>query len=186
MCLIYLFADVTGYAYDMLNALGIVVLVLLWENPFLLSYSGFVFSVMAVIAIGVGANVLLEWEHSWKRRQQAGEETIKKTFFSRQKEGILVSFAIQLFTIPLVAYSYYEIPVYAMLINLFVLAVVNGLLGLTVLGVIVGMAFLPAGRVLFAPCGWMLDSYRFLCEVSLKITGAQRIRSEERRVGKEC
>ena len=52
MCLIYLFADVTGYAYDMLNALGIVVLVLLWENPFLLSYSGFVFSVMAVIAIG--------------------------------------------------------------------------------------------------------------------------------------
>jgi competence protein ComEC len=43
-----------------------------------------------------------------------------------------------LFTIPLVAYSYYEIPVYAMLINLFVLAVVNGLLGLTVLGVIVG------------------------------------------------
>ena len=84
---------------------------------------------MAVIAIGVGANVLLEWEHSWKRRQQAGEETIKKTFFSRQKEGILVSFAIQLFTIPLVAYSYYEIPVYAMLINLFVLAVVNGLLG---------------------------------------------------------
>lgn len=39
MCLIYLFADVTGYAYDMLNALGIVVLVLLWENPFLLSYS---------------------------------------------------------------------------------------------------------------------------------------------------
>lgn len=175
MCLIYLFADVTGYAYDMLNALGIVVLVLLWENPFLLSYSGFVFSVMAVIAIGVGANVLLEWEHSWKRRQQAGEETIKKTFFSRQKEGILVSFAIQLFTIPLVAYSYYEIPVYAMLINLFVLAVVNGLLGLTVLGVIVGMAFLPAGRVLFAPCGWMLDSYRFLCEVSLKIPGAQRI-----------
>lgn len=175
MCLIYLFADVTGYAYDMLNALGIVVLVLLWENPFLLSYSGFVFSVMAVIAIGVGANVLLEWEHSWKCRQQAGEETIKKTFFSRQKEGILVSFAIQLFTIPLVAYSYYEIPVYAMLINLFVLAVVNGLLGLTVLGVIVGMAFLPAGRVLFAPCGWMLDSYRFLCEVSLKIPGAQRI-----------
>ncbi len=175
MCLIYLFADVTGYAYDMLNALGIVVLVLLWKNPFLLSYSGFVFSVMAVIAIGVGANVLLEWEHSWKRRQQAGEETIKKTFFSRQKEGILVSFAIQLFTIPLVAYSYYEIPVYAMLINLFVLAVVNGLLGLTVLGMIVGMAFLPAGRVLFAPCGWMLDSYRFLCEVSLKIPGAQRI-----------
>ena len=38
-----------------------------------------------------------------------------------------------------------------MLINLFVLAVVNELLGLTVLGVIVGMAFLPAGRVLFAP-----------------------------------
>lgn len=34
MCLIYLFADVTGYAYDMLNALGIVVLVLLWKIRF--------------------------------------------------------------------------------------------------------------------------------------------------------
>ena len=100
MCLIYLFADVTGYAYDMLNALGIVVLVLLWENPFLLSYSGFVFSVMAVIAIGVGANVLLEWEHSWKRRQQAGEETIKKTFFLKTKRRNSGKFAIQLFYHP--------------------------------------------------------------------------------------
>lgn len=77
----------TGYAYDMLNALGIVVLVLLWENPFLLSYSGFVFSVMAVIAIGVGANVLLEWEHSWKRRQQAGEETIKNIFLKTKRRN---------------------------------------------------------------------------------------------------
>ena len=86
MCLIYLFADVTGYAYDMLNALGIVVLVLLWENPFLLSYSGFVFSVMAVIAIGVGANVLLEWEHSWKCRQQAERKPSKKHFSQDKKK----------------------------------------------------------------------------------------------------
>lgn len=41
---------------------------------------------MAVIAIGVGANVLLEWEHSWKRRQQAGEETIKKHFSQDKKK----------------------------------------------------------------------------------------------------
>lgn len=86
MCLIYLFADVTGYAYDMLNALGIVVLVLLWKNPFLLSYSGFVFSVMAVIAIGVGANVLLEWEHSWKRDSRPERKPSKKHFSQDKKK----------------------------------------------------------------------------------------------------
>ena len=174
MCLICLAADVTGSAYDMLNALGLVVLGLLWKNPFLVSYSGFVFSVIAVMAIGVGANVLLEWEHLWKQKMQ-GKEHTQTSFFQSQKEGIMISFVIQLFTIPLVAYFYFEIPVYAMLVNLFVLAVVPVLLGLTVFGVLAGMAVPLAGRILLLPCGWLLAVYRFLCEASLKLPGAQKI-----------
>ena len=84
---------------------------------------------------------------------------------------------IQLFTIPLVAYSYYEIPVYAMLINLFVLAVVNGLLGLTVLGVIVGMAFfcLRGACSVWRPVAGCSTVTGFCVRFPLKIPGAQRI-----------
>lgn len=84
MCLIYLFADVTGYAYDMLNALGIVVLVLLWENPFLLSYSGFVFSVMAVIAIGVGSQCTAGMG-TFMETQTAGRRGNHQKTFSQDK-----------------------------------------------------------------------------------------------------
>lgn len=53
MLLIYLVADLLGRSYDMLSALGLMVIVLLWENPFLVTNSGFQFSVAAVMGIGV-------------------------------------------------------------------------------------------------------------------------------------
>ena len=167
MCFFYLLADVTGYSYDMLNALGAVALVLLWENPFLVRYPGFLFSVLAVAAIAVAQNISAEWEKS--------RENEKKGKWQSQKEGLWISFCIQLFTLPLVAYSYYEIPVYAMAVNFFVLAVVRQLFGITVLGVVAGL-FVPAlGRVVLMPGGWILKSYRLLCEISVKLQGAQLI-----------
>ena len=63
MLVVYLLADVLGRGYDMLSALGLVIIVLLWDNPFLVHYSGFWLSVVAVLGVGVTGPVLVGWSN---------------------------------------------------------------------------------------------------------------------------
>lgn len=156
MLFIYLLADVLGRGYDLLSALSLVVMVLLWENPFLTGYSGFLFSVAAVLGVGVGDSVLGEWKA-----------------FKNQRAGLWTSLIIQLFTLPLVAYNYYEIPVYAMVLNLFVLASVARLLELAVAGAVSGVFLPKMGKLLLVPCGWILKLYQWLCQCFVSLPGAQ-------------
>lgn len=175
MCMLFLCADVFGYAYDMLSALAFVLLVMLWENPFLPGYSGFLFSVVAVLGIGIGGTVLTEWYQRNEKEENKLSDSRIRNFFRKQKNGLWTSLSIQLFTLPLVAWNYYEIPVYAMLVNLFVLALVQFLLGFAVAGVGLSMVHLGIGYLLLQPCDWMLQFYRMLCEASVLLPGAQFI-----------
>lgn len=166
MLFVFLLADLLGLGYDLLSGLGLAVLVLLWENPFLTGYSGFQFSVAAVLGIAVGGKILTEFLRycmGWG------------TGHEKQKESLCMSLAIQLFTLPLVAYNYYELPVYAMLLNAFVLAGVGCLLLLAAAGAVLGMLFPVLGKILLAPCSLMLHIYRWLCQASLALPGARYI-----------
>lgn len=188
MLSVYLLAEVLGRAYDMLNALGVVVIILLWENPFLTGYSGFLFSVAAVLGIGIGGSILTDWrtfcckDKAEPIRERGKEQSAKSRICERgrkmlcaQRDGIWVSVAIQLFTLPLVACYYYEIPVYAMIINLFVLGLVSYLLVFGAAGAVSGM-FVPAiGKLLLFPCSWILWLYQWLCRFFVELPGAQYI-----------
>ena len=167
MLLLHLLADVLGKSYDMLSALGILCILLLWENPFLLDYSGFQFSVAAILGIGITGPVLTEWY------MQSGSASGKKR---RGLAGNLwSSLGIQLTTLPLVAFYYFEIPVYAVLINIVVLAVVPYLLGLGAAAAVVGLWKLKLGALFMAPCNWILFLYEKLCAVTLHWPNAQLI-----------
>ena len=210
MLIVYLVADLLGRSYDMLSALSLIVILLLWENPFLVTNSGFQFSVAAVVGIGVGQGVLVPRVGSWKvvygRRKKQDDvvrcdaakcdvakrdaakcdaERIRmqnlvdwmKRRMDKCLPGMMISISIQLFTIPLVAYYYYEIPVYAILLNIPVLALIPYVLGLAVFGSLTGqIAFLqPLSFALCRVCGWILSVYRLLCDAFLMLPGARMI-----------
>ena len=215
MLIVYLVADLLGRSYDMLSALSLIVILLLWENPFLVTNSGFQFSVAAVVGIGVGQGVLVPRVGSWKvvygRRKKQDDvvrcdaakcdvakrdaakcdaakcdaERIRmqnlvdwmKHWMDKCLPGMMISLSIQFFTLPLVAYYYYEIPVYAILLNIPVLALIPYVLGLAVFGSLTGqIAFLqPLSFALCRVCGWVLHGYRWLCDASLLLPGARMI-----------
>ena len=220
MLIVYLVADLLGRSYDMLSALSLIVILLLWENPFLVTNSGFQFSVAAVVGIGVGQGVLVPRVGSWKvvygrrkkqddvvrcdaakcdvaKRDAAKRDAAKcdaakcdaerirmqnlvdwmKRRMDKCLPGMMISLSIQFFTLPLVAYYYYEIPVYAILLNIPVLALIPYVLGLAVFGSLTGqIAFLqPLSFALCRVCGWVLHGYRWLCDASLLLPGARMI-----------
>ena len=230
MLIVYLVADLLGRSYDMLSALSLMVILLLWENPFLVTDSGFQFWVAAVVGIGVGQCVLVprvgSWEVVYGRRKKQDDvvrcdaakcdvakrdaakcdvakrdatkcdaakcdaakcdaERIRmqnlvdwmKRRMDKCLPGMMISLSIQFFTLPLVAYYYYEIPVYAILLNIPVLALIPYVQGLAVFGSLTGqIAFLqPLSFALCRVCGWVLHGYRWLCDASLLLPGARMI-----------
>lgn len=134
MMLLFFFAQYIGRSYDMLNALGAVVIYLLWENPFLIEYSGFWFSVTALIGIGfVGKNM-------W------------------------TSLGITLSTLPIVASCYYEVPLYSAFVNAIALPLLTPVFVLALFGSLIGCVFPLVGGVLLIPCSWLFYFYEWLCE----------------------
>ena len=177
MLCIYLIADILGQNYDMRSALGAMILVLLWKNPFLIGYNGFVFSVAAVLGVGAGQEVILKYVKvcTGKQKEERKAENVLKQKWKEQREGLWISLSIQLFTLPLVAYHYYEIPVYAMILNLFVLALVKYLMELGVFGAVGGLLSCGIAKWILVPCGWILWGYEKLCRFFVELPGAQYI-----------
>lgn len=141
MMLLFFMAQWMGRSYDMLNSLGGMVLILLWENPFLIENSGFWFSVTALLGIGI---VGKEWG----------------------KSGLWVSFGITLTTLPVTALSYYEVPLYSPLVNFVVLPLLAPVFLLAVLGGLLGAGGVWQGvtSLILKPCGWLLTFYEWVCE----------------------
>ena len=166
MLFIAMAADVFGRSYDMLNALGGVVILLLWENPFLLWYSGFLFSVCAVIGIGVFVKYL---QVKKKTDQKANQKAARSLIGGKLINMLYSSLGIWLVTIPLVAWNYYEIPVYSFLLNAFILPFLKPLFLFGLSGGILGGNL---AKGLLFPCNAILMLYEILAEACMKLPGA--------------
>ncbi len=184
MMLLCMLADVLGRGYDLLNALGGVGLLLLWENPFLIGYSGFQFSVTAILVIGTaGACIPVEAknEDEYEKTGRGAERKVD------EKEGASVAmagssrgismlrcmnklygaFEVWLGTLPLVALYYYEIPTYAAFLNMLVLPLMSILFLCGLTGGLVGCVNLPIAKILLIPCMVILQIYEKLAEAFL-------------------
>lgn len=114
---IYLGAACCGRAYDSMNALAAAAVWILWQNPCSLFLAGFQFSFAAVAGVLSGKLICQAFRPKY-----------------RLYETILISLGIQMLTLPLTVWYYYEIPVYSILLNLLVLplmgmVLVSGLSG---------------------------------------------------------
>ena len=152
MMILNFFAQYMGRAYDMLNALGAMVLMLLWNNPFLIEYSGFWFSVLALVGVGYVGKVLSEQVDS------------KKNIWNNLASSLWMCTGITLTTLPVVALCYYEVPLYSSFINFIVLPILTPIFVLALIGGIIGIWLPEIASFILVPCAWVLGLYEWLCE----------------------
>lgn len=162
MFFIYLLAQCLGRRYDTLSALSVLAGLLLADNPFLLENVSFQFSFLAVFAVVTAAQVLPKKEEvtGWRQRLLP----------------VCMATLLQLFTLPLVAYYYYEVPLYALVLNLLLLPYLGVALGFGLVGGCVGVCLGSFGatvsgsfigecvHLLLIPCRVILSVYLWVCE----------------------
>ena len=125
---IYLGAECCGRAYDSVNGLAAAGVCILAVQPCALFLAGFQFSFAAVAGVLFGKEVCRIFQPKFKLTQT-----------------ILISAGIQLMTLPLTAWYYFEVPVYSILLNLIVLPLMEVVLITGLFGGIFGLAALPGG-----------------------------------------
>ena len=121
MFCILLLGQAVGRSYDSLNAMGFTALLILWKQPFALYDAGFQLSFIAVLGVVWAGKIV---QSAYQRHAVL------------QKIG--TGFVLQLVILPVTAWYFYEIPVYAMLLNLLVLPFVGIVLASGIAGGLLG------------------------------------------------
>lgn len=179
MVCLRLTADRFGRTYDLLSAMAVAALLLLVKFPLLLFQASFQLSFGAIVGIGVVLPVLQAWVEVG--RTGAGHTVKIKGIEGKQRRekrwkgignAVLSGLAIQIVTFPVIAYHFFEYPVYSMLLNLLVIPFMGGVLISGILCVAVGGCSLLCGRVAIGGGHYVLVLYRILCESFQKLPGA--------------
>lgn len=155
MCMILLFAQLLGRSYDLLTAMAVTALLLVLQKPDSVQQAGFLLSYGAVLGLTLFLPVF----------QTETEYRIQKIL----QEKLLPGIGILLVTLPVQLWFFYELPVYAMLLNLLVIPLMPVLLPVAIL------AYLLRFPLLLQIPEYILTFYRWLCIKAEGLPGSIQI-----------
>ena len=146
-------AEVGGRRYDSITAVALALLLMLFHNPFQITQVGFLLSFGAILGI-------IWIQPAWKMLFPKLPNCM---------DGLLVSISVQIMTLPIMLYYFYEIPVYGIFLNVIVVPVMSILLFCLIVCGITGCFFTPAAQILAKPAQWIFWLYEWLCTLTEKL-----------------
>ena len=157
MFFMMMIAGIMRYTYDTVTALSVSAIIQLWENPFALWYAGFLFSYTAVLGAVVVTRVV--------------KEATKKRSRGKILDTMQSSLCIQMATLPVSLFFYYEVPGYSVLVNGCVLPFMGILLFLGAAGGIVGLFQMEVSFFLLKFPTWILEKCEQICRLFAELPG---------------
>lgn len=135
-------------SYDSLSALSLAGIILLVRSPYTLFRPGFQLSFLAAASLSVIYPVLKRVFSKKKGTQEASSPSAFRRLLGKAaaaaKDGALVFFSVQLFTLPVMLYSFYEICPYGVLANILFVPVTAALMIFSIFGALVSLLSLSA------------------------------------------
>ncbi len=130
MFAVCLFSDIFGRTFDILSALSLSLMIILFTDPVYICDAGFMLSFGSVLGISLLLPVFREGLPFGKKKYMGGLEA---------------SLSITLFTLPITLYFYYEVPLFSILLNLLVVPLIGVLIISAILMGVLGLLILPLG-----------------------------------------
>lgn len=179
---IHVAAGLFGRTYDMLTAMAIAAISVLFRQPLYLYHSGFLFSFGAILAIGIFLPVIEE--NSPKKLNSFGRGFVtdghKPTgcvydIISRTGKLMSTSLAVSIVTLPVYLCFYYEYPLYSLFLNVLLLPGMGFILSDGMFSLLTAMYHLPLGRYAAVPAHFLLAFYEFCCSLTLRMPESRNI-----------
>ncbi len=166
MLLVAYLAKVIGRAYDMLSAMSLAALIVLFMSPLQILDAGFLLSFGAVIGISAVYPVI------------RGESSSKVKLFTKIIDSFFISISVELITLPIIAKFYYEIPVYSVIIGLIVIPLMSFLVAFAVLGISLTFINVNWAFIAFVPSVLVLRINKFLCLLNERLPASNIVTGE--------
>ncbi|HCK65015.1 MAG TPA: hypothetical protein DHW49_02015, partial [Anaerolineae bacterium] len=145
----------TGRRNDGLNALGAVALIMTLLNPLVLWDVGFQLSFFATLGLILYAEPFSQFTENLLAKFSKGDIS---TFTKLINENVLLTFAAQLTTIPIMAYHFNRISLISLIANPFILPVQPAVMIIGGLSVFISLIIYPLGQ-LIAWFAWAFSAY---------------------------
>ena len=153
-------AKALGYTYDRKTAIGIASLAILIPSPLMVTQPGFQLSFIAVGSLALCEELLKGLQFSRSRAARLAGRTLVP--------GTCVTMG----TMPVIAWSFYEIPVYSVLLNLIVIPLMSLVYPAMLVCGFFGDILKNAGL----PVYWLVDGilwlYEKICQTVLRLPGS--------------
>ncbi len=154
-----------GKSVDMLTGLAAAVFIMLIKNPMSIMDTGMLLSAGAILGVCMGAYINKCLLNNGRIKKYFRKHRAAKYIMS----SVIVSISINIVTFPIVAYFYYELPMYGFIINLFVVPCMSLVVVLGVVGIILSMLSLSIGRAFITPGIGLLKIFKKISEITLKL-----------------
>ncbi len=176
MFIVLCIAEYLGYSYDSVTALSFIALIMCLKNPYIVLNTSFqlsfgiVFCVIFIaypVAIQIAKNDRRVWG---LRHKMSGVDRYRFSYKKKLITYMYVSFLVQLTSVPIIAYIFYEIPLYSFFLNMLLLPVfpvllISGLIGATLLSF--GEPFIS--RLLLFVCHFMIYKFEEISDFSTRL-----------------
>lgn len=154
-----------GKAYDMLTGLGMAVFLMLVYNPMSIRDQSFILSVCAVSGVCLGIKVMC----LIMRKKRIKKYFKRHRLIRRLAEGFIMSLCVNIVTFPVIAYMYFEIPLYSFILNVFVVPLMTVVVYAGFLGIFLSAVSVFAGRLVIASGGLLLNMFEQLAKLFLEL-----------------
>ncbi len=164
-------AEAIGRTKDMPTALTISVIYMLIIRPDSVVNSGFLMSYAAAAGV-ITSDIIYRTIYNDERFLDIRRKWRKK--YKHFVKGIIGTISINIFMLPILIYSYYDISLYSLLVNAVVIPFLSFIVSLGFIAGVMGifpLMILPA-KGIFLPVRLMLNGYEMICKTVLKFPGA--------------
>ncbi len=156
---LHIIAKGCGHCYDRKTAYGLAMIVVLWKSPLIITQSGFMLSFGAV-------GCLIFSERFLPKYIKHAKGIVK--WRNKVLNVLIPSFAVTMGMMPLTAFNFCSIPLYAMFLNLAIMPLMSILYSAMLFIGVFGKCLSP----LSIGIEWILRFYEKLCVWSLMLPGS--------------
>lgn len=164
-----------GRTYDLLSAMGLSALILLWYSPYLVDQAGVQLSFAAIGGIGLEKE-LEAWSVTGTEQKDASE---KPLFLGADGESahaweqpLRLTLCMQLVSLPVVLWHFFSYPLYGIFLNLLVVPLTGIIVGSGAASLLVSLFMIRAGTFLAGGGRAVLAWYELCCRWFMRLPGS--------------